>query len=372
MKVVCHIGHHKTGTTSLQVFLSQNSHALLQAGILYPWVESQGATAAVMKGLTGDVAGVLPINIREPHNALAFRMLADTIPHWKVPPYHKELPHSNQMLIALRNQAEGLQPDTIILCSEVMSHFGIAAPDQIDRLRKVFDGAEMLLYCALRRPDDQLASWHGQQLRFGQAPAPLSDPDHGIKFDNLHFDYRAVLKPWIRTMPQATFQIVPYRETIAVGGSVEHFMANTGIVFPEGLLPAATQNVSFPPALYPLLREANRLLPRRASLALAHELDRLTAGLTLPGNKEVEFFGQAARDRMMDHFRPIHDWLSKTTDRAAFFTDLDEMAVCKPLPETEALRQVLDQITPDHIASLSVPEAQAFVEQMRDHYRAEA
>ena len=42
MKVILYIGHHKVGSTALQVFLSQNSHRLLQAGILYPAVEMQG------------------------------------------------------------------------------------------------------------------------------------------------------------------------------------------------------------------------------------------------------------------------------------------------------------------------------------------
>ncbi|SEO23496.1 hypothetical protein SAMN04488103_1167 [Gemmobacter aquatilis] len=369
MKLVCHIGHHKTGTTSLQVFLSQNSHALLQAGILYPWVESQGATTAVMKGLTGDMEGVLPINIREAHNALAFRMLADAIPHWKVPPYHRELPHSKQMLIALRNQMEALMPEAVVLCSEVMSHFGIAAPQLITQLRKPTEQADFKLYCTLRRPDEQLVSWHGQQIRFGQAPAPLSDPAEGIKFGNLHVDYRGVVEPWLKRIPDATFLINPYRETIADGGSIQHFVKHSGISFPENLLEAPTMNVSQPAALIPLLREANRVLPKPAAQALAHEMADLTEGLDLPGTREVEFFGPAARAQLLDYFRPIHAWLTALTGRTAFFTDLEEMAVCKPVSDSEALRQVLDQITPDHLAALSSDEARRFVTLMCDTHR---
>jgi len=177
MKAICHIGHHKTGTTTLQAFLSQNSHRLLQQGILYPWVESQGAAYSLAKAMgKGDKREILPINIREAHNALAFRMLADTLQSWKVPPYHQNLPHSNQLLLAVSNQIEALQPDWIVLCSEVMSHFGKVAPDQISRLRSTGLAAaeQIVVWCTLRRPDEQLVSWHGQQVRFGQAPAPLS------------------------------------------------------------------------------------------------------------------------------------------------------------------------------------------------------
>lgn len=39
MKVVFYIGHHKVGSTALQVYLSQNWLRLAQAGILYPAVE---------------------------------------------------------------------------------------------------------------------------------------------------------------------------------------------------------------------------------------------------------------------------------------------------------------------------------------------
>lgn len=371
MKFVCHIGHHKTGTTSLQVFLSQNAIALLKAGILYPSVESQGAALMLARALGGDSADVLPINMREAHNALAFRMLADTLPNWKVPQYHRELPHSNQMLISMRNQIMALMPDTVVLCSEVMSHFGIAAPQLIDRLRTVAGEAETQLYCTLRRPDEHLVSWHGQQLRFGQSPALLSDPDKGVTLKALHFDYRGVLEPWIARLPQAKIQITPYAELMAAGGSVQHFIDHAGIAFPKGLLEARTMNVSFPAATFPLLREANRALPRPASLALAHEIATLTEGLEMPSQKDVEFFGPAQRARMMEAFRPIHDWLSQTTGREAFFPDLEAMAECRPLTEAEALHRVLDQITPEHLARLSHPEARGFVAGLRETHRAQ-
>ncbi|NBB97279.1 MAG: hypothetical protein GVY34_03785, partial [Alphaproteobacteria bacterium] len=137
MRVTCHIGHHKTGTTSLQTFLSQNSHRLAQTGILYPWTDFEGAAHAVSKATgAGDRKAVLPFNIREPHNALAFRMLSDALPGWKVPPHHPNLPHSRQMLLAVANQMAALEPKEVVLCSEVMSHFGKSATGQITRLRK--------------------------------------------------------------------------------------------------------------------------------------------------------------------------------------------------------------------------------------------
>ncbi|MPL74748.1 hypothetical protein DFO80_1611 [Rhodobacter sp. 140A] len=369
MRTVCHIGHHKTGTTSLQAFLAQNSLSLLKVGILYPWVETQGAAVMMAKAARGsDKAEILPINVREAHNALAFRMLADRREHWRVPPYHKELPHSNQMLIGLRNQLESLSPADVVLCSEVMSHFGKTAADEITRLRQngLRPAQEFTLWCTLRRPDEQLISWHGQQVRFGNAPAPLSDPEHGLNLNWLHVDYRGVVAPWLQLIPETQLMLRPYAETLQQGGSVNDFLKNSGIGFPKALLPAPKMNVSRHPAVVTLLREANRDLPRPLAQEIAHVVDQLAPDLALPPARDIESLGAAARARLLAHFRPIHVWLSQTSGRDAFFPDLEEMALCRPMPEAEALRILLDQLVPDRLGPDASPDAAAYLAVLRD------
>ncbi|WP_156023824.1 hypothetical protein [Thioclava indica] len=364
MRAICHIGHHKTGTTSLQAFLSCNSPSLLKAGILYPWVESQGAAFAVASAAGRlDPPEVLPINIREAHNALAFRMLADSVESWKVPPYHTDLPHSRQMLLALNNQIEAIRPDHVVLCSEVMSQFGKVAKGQISRLRGIgLVGAdEITIWCTLRRPDEQLVSWHGQQIRFGQAPAPLSDSENGLNLNWLHFDYRGVLEPWLDEIPEAKIVLRPYAETLAEGGSVKDFLKHAGIQFPKQLRPVPRMNVSLKPAVLTLMREANLTLSRPAARELAQVLPSLTERYSLAGSSEVELLGQRSRDRLLKSFLPIHDWLSEMSGRQAFFTDLDEMSRCRPIPEREALRQLLDQISPDLFTHMEHAEVGEFI-----------
>ncbi|WP_417679738.1 hypothetical protein [Pseudodonghicola sp.] len=369
MRTVCHIGHHKTGTTSLQAFLAQNALSLLKAGILYPWVESQGAAVMMAKAACGaDKAEILPINVREAHNALAFRMLTDGQKHWRVPPYHKELPHSKQMLISLRNQLEAASPVDVVLCSEVMSHFGKVATDQISRLRQngLRPAQEFTLWCTLRRPDEQLISWHGQQVRFGNAPAPLSDPEHGLNLTWLHVDYRGVIAPWLELIPETQLILRPYAETLQQGGSVNDFLKNSGIRFPKALLPAPKMNVSRHPAVVALLREANRDLPRPLAQEVAHVVDQLAPGLALPPARDIEVLGAAARARLLAHFRPIHVWLSQTSGRDAFFPDLEEMALCRPMPEAEALRILLAQLVPGRLGPEASPETAAYLAALRD------
>lgn len=364
MKAICHIGHHKTGTTTLQAFLAQNSHRLLQAGILYPWVETQGAARTIAKAMgAGDERAILPINIREAHNALAFRMLADTLPNWKVPNYHHNLPHSRQLLLAIKNQIAALQPETTVLCSEVMSHFGKVAINQIPRLRTEGLGLveHFTLWCTLRRPDEQLVSWHGQQVRFGQSPAPLSNSTEGLNLKWLHVDYRGVIEPWIKNIPKAEVVLRPYGEVMEEGGSVEDFLRNSGVAAPANLLPPMSLNVSFKPAVVSLLRLANRLLLRPLAQDLMSSVDALTEGMQLHGSAEVEFLGPDSRARLVEHFAPIHQWLSQTTGRQSFYPDIEEMAICRPISEREALQHLLDQLTPQRIDKMFDPVVKEFL-----------
>lgn len=372
MKAYFHIGHHKTGTTSLQAFLSRNAPVLRRHAIHYPWVETQGAAMATAAALAGrgyyltllpgllrrrlrrtgpdmDPAAArapqsLPINVREAHNALAFRMLHDRL-GWRVPGYHRDLPHSRQMLIGLGHQIAQLRPRHLVLCSEVMSHFGPSAPDQIARLRDAVQTRDITLWCTLRRPDEQAASWHGQLIRFGQAPRPLSAPD-GLNLTWLHFDYRRVVEPWLQALPEGRPVLRPYDRVMAEGGSVEDFLRHSGIDFPRRLIPAPTMNVSLPPAALALLREANARLPAEEARDFAHRVMALTGDMKLPSSRQVEMFGPANRARMFTAFAPIHDWLTQTAGGGAFFSDLDQMLVCRPIPEAEALRDLLDRLAP--------------------------
>lgn len=384
MRVTCHIGHHKTGTTSLQAYLAQNAGALLRAGILYPWVESQGAALTIAQARSATWSwkaqaremfetvaaraqkrsrqSVWPINFREAHNALAFRMLADNQDRWRVPGYHGQLPHSRQMLLAIRNQIATLRPREVILCSEVMSHFGPANPQLIPQLRQTLSQAkDFTLWCTLRRPDEQAASWYGQQIKFGQAPRALSDPN-GVNFGWLHFNYRRVIEPWLKRIPEARLVLRPYREVMAEGGSVEDLRKHSGIRFPRGLLAAPVMNVSLSPGVTALRREANRALPAPLAKEFGTQITTLARGITQPSTKEVEPFGKANRLLMRERFEPIHQYLSEIGNRPAFFDDLDQMLVTKPITEAEALRQLLDGLS-GRQSQLTTPELRDFLSQ---------
>ncbi|OIP87839.1 MAG: hypothetical protein AUK37_00680 [Rhodobacterales bacterium CG2_30_65_12] len=365
MKAIIHIGHHKTGTTSLQSFLAVNWARLLAAGILYPWIESEGAAWGQAQLLRGEAVDpeLLPASLREPHNGMAFRMLAKALPERNVPPHHRNTPMLPMMLRAIRNQAELLEPEVMVFCSEVMGHFGIDAPDLIDTLAEPLDGAELVLHVTLRRPDDHLVAWHGQELWFGAPRPALSNPVSN-PFEGVHFDYRAMIEPWLERMPGIAPHIRAHRAMMRAGGSITDFFTRSGLALPEGAAEVPVMNPSLPRAFYPLMRAANAALPRPAARSLGPDLVHIAGMLALPAPDEIEFFGPARRAEMVERFAPIHDWLAGISG-GPLFDDLDEIARTRPVSEDEALAQVLGTLTSDHIAGFSNPAVRRFVADLK-------
>jgi hypothetical protein len=344
LRVILFIGHHKVGSTSLQDYLARNAAALSQAGILYPYVDFEAAAymaaAAAGHPLPG---GSLPINIREPHNALAFRMLAEH-KNGAVPGYHKRLPALPQMLHAIRQQVQYSEPHTVILAAEVFANFNATAPQLITQLRNQFEGAEFTVVATLRRIDEYLASWHGQRLKFGHKLAPLRGEGVPLYTKGIHFDYRLMIEGWINAMPEAQIILRDYAEVRAAGGSVVDFISQTGLKLPAGLAPERRENDSFHRGVYELARRGNHAMVDRKAGLLRQQLRKLTPKLELPPSHDIELFGRDVRAQLIERFRPVDQYLGEVMGRAGFFQDLD--AALEPLEwdEMEVYAQLLSKL----------------------------
>jgi len=345
VKVILYIGHHKVGSTSLQNFLSQNSFRLLENGILYPATESEGFSYMLAKAVAGrDFNEHLPINIREPHNALAFRLMAQLENH-HIPPFHKAIPAPQQIKAILKNQFAILAPDTVLICSEVLANFGGAGPKLIDQLLEMLGDVELDIYCALRRPDDYLASWHGQRLKFGHKLKPLSEDALNGYVNSIHFNYQKMLAPWINRCPQARFHVRNYADILKSGGSIIDFMTTYDVGWPDNMIPVERANPSIPVPLREIARRGNHDLSRDQAEDLRHFLMAQRRHLDLPPDRDVEVFGQANRQRMFDSFLPHEVFLRTATGAEAFFPDLEEMLETRPMPEVKAVAVALEQLT---------------------------
>lgn len=361
MKVILYIGHHKTGSTSLQAFLSQNSNSLLKNGILYPYVERQGALMAGAKRLFGDRLGAGPINVREAHNALAFRLISEISMDRPMPKFHHHIPPSAQIFKTIQAQVERHDPQVLILCAEVFSNFGTLDPELINRLRDAFPTAEFEIYLGLRRPDEHLIAWQSQKLAFGNILAQLSDPNHYFGLYNIHFNFYALLAPWFTRFPTAKLVLRPYSDILLSGGSAKDFMNNVGADFPADLRPAPNRNPSLPNALMEVARRANAQLTPDMAKSVRRSLHRAARVITVPKNADVEMFGPENRGFILKYFTPTHTYLNDLTGSTSFFPDYDEIGRCKPIPEIEALQTVLEQLDKNLLANFGTKDAAAFI-----------
>lgn len=341
MKVILYIGHHKVGSTSLQAYLSQNWLALAQAGILYPAVDASGIADTTARGLRQqDLATATNVNIREPHNALAFRMMS-TKTSKPIPSYHRPIASLEQMFKNLRTQIDTIAPHTVVICSEVMANFGAVDPKLIDMLKNHLPEAQFEIYCALRRPDQYLASWHGQRLKFGHQVEALSAGAALAYRRGIHFNYQRLIEPWVKCFPEARFHIRNYADVLTAGGSVEDFTQQVDVDFPAELPIPAQRNPSLPYATYDIMRRGNAALAKPDQRMLCNYLLSHRQMDHLPKNHEVELFGPKVRQTLFQSFAPIADYLEQFTPEAAFFPDLEHMLEPHSQSEAEASTRVL-------------------------------
>lgn len=373
MKVILYIGHHKVGSTALQTFLSQNSYRLLQHGILYPYVERQGALLALAKGLIhSDKIGAGPINMREAHNALAFRMLAEQPGAQPFPPYHRHIPPVGQILQTIQNQVKRHKPETVILCGEAFSNLGPVVPEQIDALRNSFAEAKFEIYLALRRPDEYITAWQSQRLLFGSKIPALSDPKNDYGYHGIHFNFRALLEPWLQRIPNANLVLRPYSEIMRSGGSYADFTKYSSVDFPDGLLAVAPKNSSLPTALMEISRLGNFQLCEPDARALWHGLHRASALIRLPKNNDVEMFGHSNRLRILESFEPVHRYLNTLSGSSCFFPDYAKITHSKPIPLSFATNQALTRLNAGVLAKSTTKEAANFILSLRRKHQSKA
>ena len=347
MKVIFYIGHHKVGSTALQAFLTRNWRRLAKNGTLYPAVESRGFAANLARALgqpgEGDAGDV---NIREPHSALAYKMMSEVSAR-KVPPQFKRLPAAGQMLLAIQNQVRSIRPDNLVLCSEAFANFGEVDTGLIETLAKTFPKASFEIYCALRRPDEYLISWHGQRLKVGEKVQALSAGGAEAYFNNIHFNFRSVVEPWVTHLPGARLILRSYADILAAGGSEQDFMDQTGLELAGKAAPPAGRqaNLSLPRAAMEIVRRANHELPPEQAHALSQFLLK-GEGLTPAPNRDVEMFGAPLRALLAERFAPVHDYLSGLAGKP-FFADYAGLTETLPIPEAQATAALLEQIDPD-------------------------
>jgi hypothetical protein len=143
MKILIHIGAHKTGTSSIQLFMHQNHQRLLNRGILYPH------------------SGIR----RYGHHALALSCKPSSRSGEKT-----GLGFDGELEPILR-EIEAASVEQCVLSSEA---FFVTDPEKIQRLASAFSGADIRILAFVRRPDTMFMSIYTNRLKKLKKKADLA------------------------------------------------------------------------------------------------------------------------------------------------------------------------------------------------------
>jgi len=173
--LILHIGHYKTGTTALQVFLNSNQAMLARQGLVYARKPLRQAK----------------------HSELALVMLRDagvqTLMHGFDAPRSAPVVW-NRLFAAVRALDDGQR---MLVSSEEFMRFG-AHPAAMDLLRAVLQSAtdiRLRVIAYLRPPGEHLRSWHNQLVKLGLETAGFNAAV--ARMEPVHWDYSAALQPWV-------------------------------------------------------------------------------------------------------------------------------------------------------------------------------
>lgn len=242
LKVIIHIGTHKTGTTSLQRFLASNEELLEQQGrILYPNIGR---------------------NKRKGYHHPLFKLL-----------YAGEFTAYQEMAASILREAENRSCHTVLLSSEVLSRATLT--DEILReIHQSFQHCEVSILVYFRQQDSYLQSIYAEKVKRGR----LAAPETILDIDTDYLNYFKFTERYARVFGEHAMMVRSFdREK---GPKLyQHFLSALHISEHSAFhYPVKRANVSYPNRLLEALRLTNRwklvrfFMKRKAVLKFARTL----------------------------------------------------------------------------------------------------
>ncbi len=348
MKLTLHIGHYKTGSTAVQEHFARNRGAYRRRGLLYP--------------KTGKV-----VRSRRCHSAVAFQELhaaGRKVARWyAATDEFRDFAAGNRppLLAAMRSEIEAKRPDQVLISTEEFIRFGgrRGIPQRAAaRLFEGFGAESVHIVCYLRRPDSYLEAWYNQLIKAGRSPKRLAKNLERF-MPTVHVQFAQAVEYWAG-LPGVTRVSLRRYEKAAddlIGDVVDTVGApDVG----EGKRePQADPNPRLPDQFVEFARRFNK---RHGA-----GNDNLTATLSglasdpAIGSVPVYSLDRAARERLLDVFRPIDRRLADLAGTgSAFFDDLDEIVEIDPvaISDVEAFRRwggIAEAATRDKLAPPQQP-----------------
>jgi hypothetical protein len=211
-----HIGHYKTGTTALQVFLQRSGQFLAKNGLQYPDIWSHNAK----------------------HSAFAFSLLRAAGVKKMMYDYRDPTPPA-RMWGDLFEHISGSEVAGTIISSEEFMRIG-QFPAAQTMLKRIMEnrpeGLRVRAIAYLRDPDSHLQSWYNQLVKMSFPVADLNAAVDG-DIEEIHIDYRRALEPWQQILGAENVEIRPYiRDPENADALHRDFMQVLGVDLPQGFV----------------------------------------------------------------------------------------------------------------------------------------
>ncbi|WP_136444152.1 hypothetical protein [Pacificoceanicola onchidii] len=237
-----HVGHYKTGTTALQVFLGNNARKLRRHGLDYTDLCQH----------------------HQKHSMYAFALYraarVKTLMHGYNNPTDPET-----LWGRLFEAVEASASDRVMISTEEFMRLG-AYPAAAERLGAIIDGVrdqlDFRIIAYLRSPDAHLRSWYNQMVKMG---ATTGDYNHAVQqgMEPVHSDYALALKPWVEIFGAEAVIVRPYHEKMREnGGLFRDFLPLLGFDYdkPPGLSSWSAPQEDVNPRMDDRLLELSRAL----------------------------------------------------------------------------------------------------------------
>lgn len=184
-----HIGHYKTGTTALQIFLERSASLLARSGFEYPssWAHNSKHSSFAFSILRA--AGVERIMHGYSDPTPPRVIWGNLFDHIRTSRWNKTLISTEEFMRI------GQFPRAIEILQTIMNE----RPENLVVKAVVY----------LRDPGAHVASWHNQLIKMNFPVADLNAALDG-DIEDIHYDYRRALEPWMTILGRENVIIRPY------------------------------------------------------------------------------------------------------------------------------------------------------------------
>ncbi|MEM7525833.1 MAG: hypothetical protein AAF360_19175 [Pseudomonadota bacterium] len=249
-RLILHIGMHKTGSTSIQRYLSRNRRLLRLVGIHYP--ETRG-----------------PDGRRQPKQNTIFTAISHEA-DFGAP--HPDLGPAAGVIDGIARQIERARARTAILSAEGLSGERPVFAAAMAPLAQRFDVTVVIF---LRRPDLWVESFY-KQMVFSRDVREVRSFEEFLSADDTqaHLDYGAIIGWWAEAFGWKALRIAPFEPEIGGAGPAPLFLETAGL--PRSLvhLPFARAHLNPAPS-----NEATEVMRRRNLAADAKpEIESVAGG----------------------------------------------------------------------------------------------